>query len=551
MRLSTSSAFVCSAAALVPLTSLSAVGQCGDEIIRSAELDGSNGFRIVRDPDTPLYAYAGPGFSVAGGGDLNGDGIADIVVHSEYGEDGPPAFVLYGRAGGNTFSAEMTEYDFNGNDGTILFDATLRVIAEPIGDVNNDGIQDISVRTYYGSSRYIVFGRDASSPFPANASVADYLDGAQGFEIINSDSTQSLGVVHRAGDLNGDGIDDLLVNNTEAQSGDPEIDGQVFVVYGRDASETFPSTFDVSSIDGTNGFAFNGTGSNPVRGAQPIGDVNGDGVDDVYISRGRTRNVGHVIFGRDQSNPFPAAVQPAIATGGFRLTGASWLAEPVGDVNDDGTDDFLMTSSNWEAFLLFGRPESGPFPNVVHIPDLGVGEGVEITGIDYPTRIDAAGDFNGDGIADLVITDYIEDAGNVAEAGAVYVIFGRPATDPFSATFDASQLDGSNGVMVHGPAANARFGFDVSQAGDLNSDGYDDIVVGARSFGAYIIFGRPNPDPVPALADTNGDGQLTPADFNAWILAFNSNGPACDQNGDAVCTPGDFNAWILNFNTGC
>ncbi|MEO1536077.1 MAG: GC-type dockerin domain-anchored protein, partial [Planctomycetota bacterium] len=53
------------------------------------------------------------------------------------------------------------------------------------------------------------------------------------------------------------------------------------------------------------------------------------------------------------------------------------------------------------------------------------------------------------------------------------------------------------------------------------------------------------------LADTNGDGELTPADFNAWVLAFNQNDPIADQNGDGNVTPGDFNAWVLNFNAGC
>jgi hypothetical protein len=60
-------------------------------------------------------------------------------------------------------------------------------------------------------------------------------------------------------------------------------------------------------------------------------------------------------------------------------------------------------------------------------------------------------------------------------------------------------------------------------------------------------------DPVtePCPADTNGDGLVTPADFNAWILAFNTQSAACDQNGDGLCTPADFNAWILNYNAGC
>lgn len=52
-------------------------------------------------------------------------------------------------------------------------------------------------------------------------------------------------------------------------------------------------------------------------------------------------------------------------------------------------------------------------------------------------------------------------------------------------------------------------------------------------------------------ADTNGDGSLTPADFSAWIAAFNAQSPACDQNGDALCSPADFSAWIAGFNAGC
>ncbi|MEL6499476.1 MAG: GC-type dockerin domain-anchored protein [Planctomycetota bacterium] len=52
-------------------------------------------------------------------------------------------------------------------------------------------------------------------------------------------------------------------------------------------------------------------------------------------------------------------------------------------------------------------------------------------------------------------------------------------------------------------------------------------------------------------ADTNGDGELTPADFNAWVIAFNAQAAECDQNGDGGCDPADFNAWVINFNAGC
>ncbi|MEL6796109.1 MAG: GC-type dockerin domain-anchored protein, partial [Planctomycetota bacterium] len=77
--------------------------------------------------------------------------------------------------------------------------------------------------------------------------------------------------------------------------------------------------------------------------------------------------------------------------------------------------------------------------------------------------------------------------------------------------------------------------------GDVDSTGtvfWDDICIVQGS----------EPD---CLADVNADGNLNPADFNAWILAFNNQGAGCDQNGDGNCNPGDFNAWILNFNNGC
>ena len=55
----------------------------------------------------------------------------------------------------------------------------------------------------------------------------------------------------------------------------------------------------------------------------------------------------------------------------------------------------------------------------------------------------------------------------------------------------------------------------------------------------------------PCPADTNNDGEVTPADFSAWIAAFNTQSPACDQNGDGLCTAADFSAWITNYNAGC
>ncbi len=85
------------------------------------------------------------------------------------------------------------------------------------------------------------------------------------------------------------------------------------------------------------------------------------------------------------------------------------------------------------------------------------------------------------------------------------------------------------------------------------------VLFNSRGFGGTIrnaldpVFDSISPFPVSPCcpADTNGDGALTPADFNGWILAFNTGAPECDQNADGQCTPADFSAWILNFNEGC
>ncbi len=89
---------------------------------------------------------------------------------------------------------------------------------------------------------------------------------------------------------------------------------------------------------------------------------------------------------------------------------------------------------------------------------------------------------------------------------------------------------------------------------DLSPDGKR-ILVGSKSVHANT-FGSGGATQVYELeadcvADTNGDGVLSPADFSAWIAAFNAMGAACDQNGDGLCTPADFTAWIANYNAGC
>ncbi|MEL6796366.1 MAG: GC-type dockerin domain-anchored protein, partial [Planctomycetota bacterium] len=91
------------------------------------------------------------------------------------------------------------------------------------------------------------------------------------------------------------------------------------------------------------------------------------------------------------------------------------------------------------------------------------------------------------------------------------------------------------------PSVNACGGGSVVRVDVTPSDGTDEAITTA----AEVTVSQP------CHADVNGDGQLSPNDFNAWILAFNTQSLGCDQNGDGDCRQNDFNAWILNFNAGC
>ena len=97
-----------------------------------------------------------------------------------------------------------------------------------------------------------------------------------------------------------------------------------------------------------------------------------------------------------------------------------------------------------------------------------------------------------------------------------------------------------------GSPASVRFRWRAQEAGtgDVFEAAIDAIEIGTVDCQDVV-------DPCDNPADTNGDGDVTPADFNAWIAAFNANAPECDQNDDGLCTPADFNAWIVNFNLGC
>ena len=481
---------------------------------------------------------------------------ADPNGRSEAGE----SYVVYGRTTGFPATFELRSlFPEAGGDGTVGFvlkgiDANDRsgYSVSGAGDVNGDGIDDLIVGALEASPNgvngagesYLVFGR--TTGFPAAFELRSLFpeaggDGTTGFVLKGIDADDESGFsVSNAGDVNGDGIDDLIIGARLANAG-----GESYVVFGRNTG--FPATFELRSLfpvaggDGTEGFALKAIDAVDQSGisVSNAGDVNGDGIDDLIIGASSPNpngkdNAGesYVVFGRNTG--FPAAFEltsllpPAGGDGteGFVLGGidphdhAGGSVSNAGDVNGDGIDDLLIgaevavphgASGAGESYVVFGRTTGFPaaFQLFSLFPEAG-GDGTEgfvLKGIgrsDFSgNSVSNAGDVNGDGIDDLIIGASGGDPNGRASAGESYVVFGR--TTGFPAAFELRSLfpeaggDGTGGFVLKGIDTNDSSGWSVSSAGDVNGDGIDDLIIGARfadpngeseAGESYVVFGR-------------------------------------------------------------
>ena len=151
---------------------------------------------------------------------------------------------------------------------------------------------------------YVVFGSDTG--FDATLDLSS-VDGTNGFVINGIDQEDYSGTsVSAAGDVNGDGIDDLIIGAYEADPGGNDGAGETYVVFGSDTG--FDASLDLSTLDGTNGFVINGVDQGDHSGisVSGAGDVNGDGIDDVIVGAYGADET-YIIFGRDT---FDAEVAP-------------------------------------------------------------------------------------------------------------------------------------------------------------------------------------------------------------------------------------------------
>lgn len=404
-----------------------------------------------------------------------------------------------------TFGNHLSLANLNGINGVHINGAN--VLPTSVGDVNGDGFDDLllgaptNINSSDPGSAYLIFG--TASGIPANIDL-DNLKPRQGMHLTGLQAEHYAGNrVSIVGDLNHDGFDDFVVmsGNTDPNSLMTSIHS--YVVFGH--AGAYPTRFAMNRVNGDNGYILDGLPIDEAMGgtAAPnaAGDFNGDGYEDFALGMPTAGIVGafesgstFVVFGA--AAPYDKSVDIRVLGSGeaWRINGAQNMARigadlASGDINGDGFDDVLMTSGAAKpAYVVFGK--AAGFDSTLSVASLDGANGFALTSDTTGWNI-AAADLNGDGFDDVVIQDATENSNSVR------VVFGHGGA--FASTVSASVLDGTTGFTISAPSAEHAGYFALSSAGDVNGDGYEDLLIGAphatanrKAFAGvtYLVFGH-------------------------------------------------------------
>lgn len=401
-------------------------GQPTMTTIDLTNLSSSQGFKI-----TGAAAGDWAGASMAGIGDLNGDGLADLAVGvplSDFGfrSNAGSIYVIWGKTSGTLVDLA----NLGGGGYRIVGSSTNEALGGSVasaGDVlGNDGVPDLLLGAAGSSSTpggvYVMRG----AIFTGTVDLSFFNGGGgSGYLVFGVNAGDETGYsVANAGDVNGDGRPDAVIGALKHDPGGRTDAGAAFVVFGKDT----PSNVRLSSlgIDAT-GFEIRGAAASDFAGASvsAAGDVNGDGKADVLLGASRVTHAGrslagaaYVVFGKASSGPVELG---ALGAGGYRIEGA--------------------LAGDRTGYAVAGIP-----------------------------------DVNSDGIPDALVGAPFADPAGRTDAGAVYVVFGQRGT---TASIDLAAL-GAKGYILRGPAAGARLGTALGKTVNTSGDGRPGFLAAAE-----------------------------------------------------------------------